>query len=37
MGKKEQAILAEIYDHAGDHIEASGSGPLKKVRVGEVG
>ncbi|OBS62644.1 ABC transporter substrate-binding protein [Enterococcus mundtii] len=31
-----QTILADIYDNAGDHIEASGSGPLKKVRVGEV-
>lgn len=27
---KAQAILADIYDNAGDHIEASGSGPLKK-------
>lgn len=33
---KAQAILADIYDNAGDHIEASGSGPLKKVRVGEL-
>ena len=25
-----------IYDNAGDHIEESGSAPLKKVRAGEV-
>lgn len=31
-----KAILAKIYENAGDHIEASGSGPLKKVKVGEV-
>lgn len=29
-------ILTEIYQNAGDHIEASGSAPLKKVRAGEV-
>lgn len=33
-GTKE--ILTEIYKNAGDHIEDSGSGPLKKVRAGEV-
>lgn len=29
-------ILTDIYENAGDHIEESGSGPLKKVRAGEV-
>lgn len=29
-------ILKEIYKNAGDHIEESGSGPLKLVRAGEV-
>ena len=29
-------VLTGIYDNAGDHIEDSGSAPLKKVRVGEV-
>lgn len=29
-------ILKEIYKNAGDHIEQSGSAPLKKVRTGEV-
>lgn len=33
-GAKE--ILSAIYENAGDHIENSGSAPLKKVRVGEV-
>lgn len=33
-GAKE--VLTKIYDNAGDHIEESGSGPLKKVRAGEV-
>lgn len=33
-GAKE--VLSGIYDNAGDHIEESGSGPLKKVRAGEV-
>lgn len=33
-GAKE--ILAGIYENAGDHIEESGSAPLKKVRAGEV-
>lgn len=29
-------ILGQIYENAGPHIEESGSGPLKKVRAGEV-
>ncbi|WP_367565355.1 ABC transporter substrate-binding protein [Lacrimispora sp.] len=29
-------VLSGIYKNAGDHIESSGSAPLKKVRVGEV-
>lgn len=29
-------ILTKIYENAGTHIEESGSGPLKKVRAGEV-
>ena len=29
-------VLKEIYENAGDHIEESGSGPLKLVRAGEV-
>ena len=29
-------ILTDIYAHAGDHLEESGSGPLKLVRAGEV-
>ncbi len=29
-------ILTAVYDNAGPHIEDSGSGPLKKVRAGEV-
>lgn len=33
-GAKE--ILTGIYENAGDHIEDSGSAPLKKVRAGEV-
>ncbi|MEG2419550.1 MAG: extracellular solute-binding protein [Eubacterium sp.] len=31
-----KTILKGIYDNAGDHIETSGSGPIKKVRAGEV-
>lgn len=31
-----KTILTGIYKNAGDHIEESGSGPLKKVRAGEV-
>ncbi len=33
-GAKE--VLSGIYENAGDHIEDSGSAPLKKVRAGEV-
>ena len=33
-GAKE--VLKGIYENAGDHIEESGSAPLKKVRAGEV-
>ena len=29
-------ILIDIYANAGDHLEESGSGPLKLVRAGEV-
>ena len=29
-------ILTDIYKNAGDHLEDSGSGPLKKVLAGEV-
>lgn len=29
-------VLRGIYQNAGDHIEESGSAPLKKVRAGEV-
>ncbi len=29
-------VLSAIYQNAGPHIETSGSGPLKKVRAGEV-
>ncbi|MFR1296341.1 MAG: hypothetical protein ACLSBH_13420 [Coprobacillus cateniformis] len=29
-------ILKGIYSNAGAHIEESGSGPIKKVRTGEV-
>lgn len=33
-GAKE--VLTGIYKNAGDHLEESGSGPIKKVRAGEV-
>lgn len=33
-GAKE--VLSALYENAGDHIEESGSGPLKLVRAGEV-
>ncbi|MDD3794878.1 MAG: extracellular solute-binding protein [Lachnospiraceae bacterium] len=33
-GAKE--VLTDIYKNAGSHIEDSGSGPIKKVRAGEV-
>lgn len=36
-GEKEaETILAGIYKNAGDHLETSGSGPLKLCRAGEV-
>ena len=31
-----QTLLGKIYENAGPHVEDSGSGPLKKVRTGEV-
>jgi len=31
-----KVILKGIYENAGAHLEQSGSGPLKKVRAGEV-
>ncbi len=31
-----QTILSGIYANAGAHLESSGSGPIKKVRAGEV-
>ena len=31
-----EEILAAIYKNAGDHIETSGSGPLKLCRAGEI-
>lgn len=31
-----KTVLKDIYKNAGDHIEESGSGPLKLVRAGEV-
>lgn len=31
-----QEVLTDIYENAGPHIEDSGSGPIKKVRSGEV-
>lgn len=31
-----KGILTDIYANAGAHIEDSGSGPIKKVRAGEV-
>lgn len=34
--KQAKNILSDIYDNTGEHLEASGSGPLKKVRLGEV-
>lgn len=29
-------VLSKIYENAGPHIEESGTGPLKKIRAGEV-
>ena len=34
--EESKEILTEIYENAGDHLEESGSGPLKLVRAGEV-
>ena len=31
-----EQILSKIYQNAGDHIETSGSGPLKLCRAGEI-
>lgn len=31
-----QEILTALYENAGAHLEQSGSGPIKKVRAGEV-
>ena len=31
-----KSILTDIYKNAGAHLEQSGSGPIKKVRAGEV-
>lgn len=31
-----KTILTDIYKNAGAHLEQSGSGPIKKVRAGEV-
>ena len=31
-----KAVLAKLIQNCGPHIESSGSGPIKKVRVGEV-
>ncbi|XUB36363.1 iron(III) transport system substrate-binding protein [Enterococcus sp. DIV0876] len=31
-----KTILKDIYENTGDHLESSGSGPIKKVRLGEV-
>lgn len=35
-GEEGKKILTDIYKNAGAHIESSGSGPIKKVRAGEV-
>ena len=35
-GIRAKEVLKGIYDNAGAHIEDSGSGPIKKVRAGEV-
>lgn len=31
-----KAVLSGVYNNAGPHLEKSGSGPIKKVRAGEV-
>lgn len=36
MGEEGKEILTGIYKNAGNHIESSGSGPIKKVRAGEA-
>lgn len=36
VGEEGKQILTDIYRNAGNHIESSGSGPIKKVRAGEV-
>lgn len=35
-GPESEKLLTAIYKNAGNHLEASGSGPIKKVRAGEV-
>ncbi|MEG1733281.1 MAG: DNA-binding protein, partial [Longicatena sp.] len=35
--KEANLILSKIIENVGPHLETSGSGPLKKVRSGEVG
>ena len=36
-GEEEAAeILTQIYENVGPHLESSGSGPIKKIRAGEV-
>lgn len=35
-GEEGKQILTDIYKNASSHIESSGSGPIKKVRAGEV-
>lgn len=34
--KEQGEIISKITENAGPHIESSGSGPIKKVRAGEV-
>lgn len=34
--QKGQEILASLKENAGPHLESSGSGPIKKVKTGEV-
>lgn len=36
VGEEGKQILTDIYINAGNHIESSGSGPIKKVRAGET-
>lgn len=35
-GDEAKQVLTDIYKNAGNHIESSGSAPIKKVRAGEV-